>query len=227
MALSEKVELLKLIQCGLEHAGVSPRPDLVIAFAEQVKLTASSASIEQWRTADTTPQEIRAIDRWWFHTVLYTALSSLRARASRQRRERITANSVSFFQIKTFGDNCRRSRHAQLEGFAALSNDPVWKIIREPLDWECHCRIQMSDELDLPLDVDPFKPGIERLPLKLLQDCTSWMPRRPKHLLDCSPVPPCPTVETRKWYPSPRKTKEEYEAILNRHGISIKVTFNK
>jgi hypothetical protein len=219
-AVTEKAELLKLIRCGLEHAGLDPSPELVLIFADMINPVRAQVAVEKWRRAETTPAQIRALDFWWFYTIHRTALSLMNAVASEKRRE-ASRFKDNFYQIAMKDDCCRRSRHAALDGFTALQTDPVWRLLRGPFDWDCMCMIVSVPYADLPLDVDPLKPGMERLPQELLQDCISWIPRNPKHLLDRSPLSPRPIVETRRCYPG--KTPDECKAVLKKYGISIKV----
>lgn len=135
------------------------------------------------------------------------------------------AADLPYFRISMILDDCKRSPHAWLDGFAARWDDDVWKVLRPPFGWGCACTIRkVGPPKPLP-DFEPAMPGMGRVPEDVLRAATGWLAAIPHYLWDRTVVPKRPHVQPERWPESDdhlRPTDAERE-LLRSYGISVQM----
>lgn len=171
--------------------------------------------------------DVAAISSRWRLTMLSTAqhIQGAYARAERTANQYPRmAVSFPYWRIWLITDECKRSPHAWLDGFAAKWNDEIWKVLHPPFGWDCGCMIQMVCDDSVPLGIEPLQPSLQRLPSDVLRAATGWMAMNPEYLWNRSLLPKRPYVPAERWPTDIARCgpSEEERAILRRYGISVR-----
>jgi hypothetical protein len=82
---------------------------------------------------------------------------------------------MPYLNIWTVTDQCKQSRHAHLNNFAAVWSDDVWKVLKPPFDWECACMIQIAISPYPFSEAEALKAGLPRIDAKTLTAVSCWM----------------------------------------------------
>ena len=70
---------------------------------------------------------------------------------------------LPYLTFRTVGDDRVREEHAAFEGICLPIDDPFWDENFPPLEWNCRCMVEQSDEAEITPqeDVDSILQGIE------------------------------------------------------------------
>ncbi len=83
-----------------------------------------------------------------FETIYRTNMHSAMM-AGRYQSQRDNIQYRPYATYSTVGDNRVRPKHAELEGFTARLDDPVWEYLYPPNDWMCRCSVRTYSEKDI------------------------------------------------------------------------------
>jgi hypothetical protein len=165
----------------------------------------------------------------WRLAIFHTAMMIQASAASLERTEQMYprhAEGFPYLRISLILEDCKRSPHAWLDGFAAKWDDEVWKVLRPPFDWSCGCMVRMAARPVAMPEFEPAQPGMPRVPPDVLHAATGWMARYPRYLWDRKFIPKRPHVTPAPWPEDPlafRSTEEE-RTLLRHYGISVSIT---
>lgn len=76
---------------------------------------------------------------YYYDTVINTNLAEAFNRGKDVIFEQADGDEFPFMQFHTVGDDRVRDSHAQLDGFIAPKDDPVWNRLKPPLSYNCRC----------------------------------------------------------------------------------------
>jgi hypothetical protein len=99
--------------------------------------------------------------------------------AANEEQNRLTLGSVeSLFEFKQLSSfACKH--HAALDGFTALSTDPIWGILTPPFDWICSCQVLQVMEFDAGDLTIAKQSAAARFGKEQLKEIRTWMQRSP------------------------------------------------
>jgi hypothetical protein len=222
-----QIRRMAMFRAALGLQKIGPSEDAVQELERTYSLGLPQHKLDQlWKESQI--PEIRAISWLWRIAMFYTAQKILMGSADYERTMAMypsQAQNFPYFRISMILDDCKRSPHAWLDGFAAKWDDEVWKVLKPPFGWECGCMVRMVGRPIMSPAFEPARPGMDRVPQDVLRAATGWMARNPRYLWDKSIVPKRAYVPPDRWPEDPdllRPTEEE-RALLKHYGVSVGV----
>lgn len=82
----------------------------------------------------------------WLETEYRTAIGVSQMAAEWKDIEE-AAGDFPALRYVTVGDDAVRDEHAEMDGFVALVNDPVWEYMYPPNGWNCRCIVEQVDDV--------------------------------------------------------------------------------
>lgn len=134
------------------------------ALAEVIKNGGTQKDFEQAVSKLTSAAGVEQLAAFTLDTVFTT---NMQKAYSLGRYEQLSnpgvQDAIPFWQYITAGDSRVRPEHAVLDGFAARSDDPVWRKIYPPNGFNCRCLVIGLLKEEAPDNAN--ESGMERLPL--------------------------------------------------------------
>ena len=97
----------------------------------------------------------------WLRTEYDTSISM--AQADEQWQEiQEQKETLPMLTFRTIGDDRVRPEHEALEGLTAPVDDPIWDDLTPPLDWNCRCTLEQSEDAE-PTPKDEVKEMTEKV----------------------------------------------------------------
>lgn len=216
-----------MFRAALRLQGIAPT-DPAVAEMDRAYIAGGRIHEMQRRLQESAIPQVQTMTARWRLTVILTAGKIQLAFRSAQERAQLYprhALDMPYWRVRIITEECKRSPHNWLDGFAARWDDEVWKVLSPPFGWECSCMIQPQSLDCLPSGLEPLQPSLQRVPKDVLNACVRWMVRAPKYLWDPSTFPMRPYVPAERWQMDPSRTSSEGDkALLRRYGISVELT---
>ncbi len=97
---------------------------------------------------------VTARNPFYYDLVFQNNIQESLARGKDAIYEEADDEEFPFRQFLTVGDDRVRTSHAEIDGFTAPKNDPIWLRLKVPLDHGCRCSISLvhKDEGATPWD---------------------------------------------------------------------------
>jgi SPP1 gp7 family putative phage head morphogenesis protein len=84
---------------------------------------------------------VSRLNPWHLDTVYQTNTFSGYGEGRKQIVDELSIDEFPLRQIVTVGDDRVRDEHAELDGFTAPKDDPVWEWLKTPFSYRCRCKI--------------------------------------------------------------------------------------
>jgi SPP1 gp7 family putative phage head morphogenesis protein len=85
-------------------------------------------------------QSVIPLDQEFNDSYLQTEYNSVIA-SSQMAEKWESLQQFDMLEYRTVGDNRVRKKHEELDGLVLSSNDPLWRKIYPPNDWNCRCTV--------------------------------------------------------------------------------------
>ena len=223
-----RIKRLSMFKAALRLQNIEPTVQVIDELNRTFEDGFEMRKIDRaWK--DSAVPDVRNISWRWRTIMIDTTLKIMASYSQAERRAGMYprhAESFPYFRVLMILEDCKRSPHAWLDGFAARWNDEIWKVLQQPFGWECGCMIRMVSDSEIPLGIEPLQPGLDRVPKDVLRSSIGWLDHNPSYLWDKSILPTRPHIPAEHWPDDPmrRGPTVQQSAILKRYGISVQIT---